>query len=108
MGLFEDIGRKVETFKQRAEEASREQASAECADCGELIYTDRDACPECGGEEIVPRTKARTEETAGQSVDDDQSESESDDSGDTVSDSLTDTVNDDPDETDGNPSTDEN
>ena len=65
MGLFENLGRKVEKFKQQAEEASAEQASRECADCGELIYTDREDCPECGSERIVTR-------------DEDDSESESD------------------------------
>lgn len=55
MGLFENLGRKVEEFKQEATSASAEEASHECADCGELIYTDREDCPECGSERIVDR-----------------------------------------------------
>lgn len=55
MGLFENLGRKVEAFKQQAEEASKETATRECADCGELVYTDREDCPECGSERVLRR-----------------------------------------------------
>jgi uncharacterized OB-fold protein len=52
MGLFENLGRKVGEFTQEAQEASREEATRECADCGELVYSDRADCPECGGEAV--------------------------------------------------------
>jgi len=58
MGLFENLGRKVEKLKQEAQDASRERASAECADCGELVYTDREDCPECGNDSLVAREPA--------------------------------------------------
>jgi uncharacterized OB-fold protein len=53
MGLFENLGRKVEEFKQQAEEASEAEAVAECADCGEAVYTDREDCPACGSDDLV-------------------------------------------------------
>jgi predicted nucleic acid-binding Zn-ribbon protein len=55
MGLFENLGRKVEQFKQDAQEASRERAAYRCGDCGELVYGGRDDCPECGSDALVPR-----------------------------------------------------
>jgi uncharacterized OB-fold protein len=55
MGLFEKFGRKVEGFKQEAESASRDAAERECADCGELVYSDRAECPECGNETLTVR-----------------------------------------------------
>lgn len=53
MGLFENLGRKVERFKQAAEDAAEEEASHRCEDCGEPYYTDQDACPECGGDVVA-------------------------------------------------------
>ena len=55
MGLFEDLGKKVEQFKQQAESASQKQADRKCAECETLIYTDREDCPECGSERILVR-----------------------------------------------------
>jgi uncharacterized OB-fold protein len=52
MGLFENLGRKVGEFTQEAQAASREEATHECADCGELVYPDSADCPECGGEAV--------------------------------------------------------
>ncbi|MFB6163911.1 MAG: DUF1272 domain-containing protein [Haloarculaceae archaeon] len=49
MGIFRDIGRRVEEFKQTAEETAAETAAYECRDCGERFHADHDACPECGG-----------------------------------------------------------
>lgn len=48
MGLFEEVGRRVERFKQRASEAAAEEADYECGDCGERLYADSETCPECG------------------------------------------------------------
>lgn len=56
MGLFEDIGRKVGKISHEAREATRDQARARCEDCGELIYSERDTCPECGGDHLVPHS----------------------------------------------------
>lgn len=49
MGLFKNVGRKVERFRQAAKDAAAEEASHRCADCGKHYYTDHDFCPECGG-----------------------------------------------------------
>jgi hypothetical protein len=53
MGLFENIGRKVEKFKQEAQSVSEDQAVGKCRDCGEFLYTDRPDCPDCGSEDIL-------------------------------------------------------
>ena len=55
MGLFENLGKKVERFKQQAEDAASEGASHVCEDCGESLYADRDQCPHCGSENVVER-----------------------------------------------------
>lgn len=49
MGLFKDVGRKVERFKQAAQDVAEAQATHHCVDCGERYYTDQDSCTECGG-----------------------------------------------------------
>jgi hypothetical protein len=48
MGLFEEVGRRVERFKQRASEAAAEEADYACGACGERLFADADTCPECG------------------------------------------------------------
>lgn len=53
MGLFKNIGRKVEEFKQTSEAVAAKEASYECMECGTSLYTNHDACPECGGT-VVP------------------------------------------------------
>lgn len=53
MGLFEKLGRSVESFRQQAADASEETASRRCVDCGEPVYTDRSDCPDCGGETVA-------------------------------------------------------
>ncbi len=58
MGLFEKLGREVESFKQQAEDASEAAASHRCVDCGEPVYTDRSDCPECGGETVAEDSDA--------------------------------------------------
>ena|GEM_PF-432746 len=55
MGLFEDIGRKVETFKQQAESVSQGRARAKCPECDTLVYTDREDCPDCGHDQLLIR-----------------------------------------------------
>lgn len=49
MGLFKNLGKKVEKFKQASESAASEEADYECKDCGERLFADREECPECGG-----------------------------------------------------------
>jgi hypothetical protein len=55
MGLFENLGRKVERLKQQAQEASEAEATAECRDCGSLVYSEREDCPDCGSDDLAPR-----------------------------------------------------
>ncbi len=56
MSLFEDVGRRVERFKQQVTSAADDEADRECEDCGTLVYTDRSTCPECGGERLELRS----------------------------------------------------
>lgn len=55
MGLFEDLGERVERFKQQATDASKESADYECLACGEPVYTDQGECPNCGSEDVAAR-----------------------------------------------------
>lgn len=55
MGLFRDVGRRVERFKKQAASTAEEGASHECRDCGERLYAARDRCPDCGSEAVVER-----------------------------------------------------
>ncbi|WP_169051752.1 PhlB family protein [Halorhabdus amylolytica] len=51
MGLFENLGRKVESFKQDA----TENASApthRCGDCDAEFFTPYETCPDCEGEDV--------------------------------------------------------
>lgn len=63
MGLFEDIGRKVGKLGHEAREATREQATARCADCETLVYADSDTCPECGSDRLVSRAESDPEDS---------------------------------------------
>jgi len=66
MGLFENLGRTVETFKQEVADASKDQAAYQCGDCGTLVYGGRDDCPDCGGEDLVAR-KSESDQADGTS-----------------------------------------
>lgn len=57
MGLFRNLGRKVERFKQQAEDASRGEAEYECGDCGKPIHAERERCPHCGNEPVLERAQ---------------------------------------------------
>jgi hypothetical protein len=74
MGLFEDIGRKVGKISHEAKEATREQATAQCADCETLIYSDRDTCPDCGSEHLVSRGESEEAGTSESPAGDSESE----------------------------------
>ncbi|KZN26203.1 hypothetical protein A4G99_22500 [Haladaptatus sp. R4] len=71
MGLFKNMGRKFEEFKKTSEEVASEGAEYECSDCGKLLYTNHDECPECGGTVGVREEKAAaTAEEEARSADD--------------------------------------
>ncbi|MFB6188348.1 MAG: hypothetical protein ABEI57_00545 [Halapricum sp.] len=48
MGLFENLGRKVEQFKQDATDTA-EKPTHVCVDCGEEFFADYEVCPDCEG-----------------------------------------------------------
>lgn len=50
MGLFNALGRKVESFKQQVDEAAT--GTYACEDCGERFHTAHDACPACGADAV--------------------------------------------------------
>lgn len=52
MGLFERLGRKVERFKQTAQQSADESADYRCRACGERFHVGHDECPECGAERV--------------------------------------------------------
>lgn len=54
MSLFERLGRKAESLRQEAESAREDEVVARCADCGTVVYTDRETCPDCGSEALEP------------------------------------------------------
>ncbi|MFT4889143.1 MAG: hypothetical protein ACI9YT_000052 [Halobacteriales archaeon] len=62
MKFFRDVGKRVERFKQEVEDVAKDEAEYECSECGELVYADREDCPECGAVAVV----ARTPETEGE------------------------------------------
>jgi rRNA maturation endonuclease Nob1 len=51
MGLFENLGRKVESFKRDATENAAEPTSR-CEDCDAEFFTDYETCPDCGSEAV--------------------------------------------------------
>ncbi|MFB6070824.1 MAG: hypothetical protein ABEJ76_07350 [Halanaeroarchaeum sp.] len=51
MGIFNDLGRRVESFKRQVEAASEE--TYECEDCGADFHAAYDECPECGSDSVV-------------------------------------------------------
>ena len=61
MGIFNELGRQAEQFKQKAKEAAEEHADAkekidyQCQNCDAQFQTEYDECPECGAQEITSR-----------------------------------------------------
>lgn len=53
MGIFENLGRKVESFKQEATDSAEEPTHV-CTDCEETFFADYEECPSCGSETVVP------------------------------------------------------
>ena len=62
MGIFREVGKRVERFKQQAAEASRDEAEYECLDCDELIFTELEECPHCGSEAVAARSESGDED----------------------------------------------
>lgn len=54
MGFFENLGRKVEKFKQNVEESAAEDDEFACTACGASFTVDYDACPDCGSDAVEP------------------------------------------------------
>ena len=54
MGLFRDLGKKVEEFKQASDAATSGEATHECRDCGERFFAARETCSECGSGDVAP------------------------------------------------------
>ncbi|NHN60328.1 MULTISPECIES: hypothetical protein [Halorussus] len=53
MGIFRDLGKKVEEFKQASNAVASEDATHECRDCGERFFADRETCSECGSSDVA-------------------------------------------------------
>lgn len=53
MGLFENLGRKIEEFTQ---DAARNAADPthHCEKCNAEFFTDYDQCPDCGSDAVAP------------------------------------------------------
>lgn len=63
MGFFNEVGRRAEKLKQQVSDAAAEGAMFECADCGKGIFTEKETCPNCGSEAVVPRKEPEPEGT---------------------------------------------
>jgi ribosomal protein L37AE/L43A len=50
MGLFRNLGKQAERFKQQAEEAADE--TYECEACDTQFHAAYEQCPECGNDEL--------------------------------------------------------
>jgi rRNA maturation endonuclease Nob1 len=80
MGLFRNIGRKVEEFKRTSESVAAEEARYKCSDCGKRLYTSHDACPECGGTVVQVADESETSDSGeGEATTGDDNESEATD-----------------------------
>jgi rRNA maturation endonuclease Nob1 len=79
MGLFKNIGRKVEEFKQTSEAVAAEEARYECTECGKRLYTNHDACPECGGTVVSLADESETTDGSKENPTDKSEEESTDD-----------------------------
>lgn len=52
MGLFSELGRQVEQFRQTARSAAKQEADYRCRACDVELHTRPEACPECGAEQV--------------------------------------------------------
>ncbi|SIR81368.1 hypothetical protein SAMN05421858_3892 [Haladaptatus litoreus] len=69
MGLFKNLGRKVEEFKKTSESIAAEEAKYECENCEKRFYVEKSECPECGGNVV-----SRDDESDSASSDEEQTE----------------------------------
>lgn len=60
MGLFNELGRQVEEFKQTAKNVAANTETYQCPACDEQFDGTHERCPECG-EEIDGSTETETE-----------------------------------------------
>ena len=57
MGLFKQVGRQIEQFKQTATETAEESADYQCRGCDSRFHTYHDQCPKCGAQTISSTTR---------------------------------------------------
>lgn len=50
MGLFNELGRQVEEFKQTAKNVTKNSETVQCSACSETVDSTHEHCPECGEE----------------------------------------------------------
>lgn len=84
MGFFRNVGRRAEKLKQQVTDAAHEEARAECRECGAVVYTDRETCPECGHDtlEVTEQGEsAAAGETRDAAADEESPAAAADDSG---------------------------
>jgi uncharacterized OB-fold protein len=53
VGIFNRLGRKAEQLRRQVSDAKAEEATHRCDACDELLFTDRETCPECGSDAVV-------------------------------------------------------
>ncbi|MFB6308139.1 MAG: hypothetical protein ABEH35_02315 [Haloarculaceae archaeon] len=53
MGLFEKLGREVETFKQNMESSADEADTYRCENCEATFTVAYAECPDCGAEAVA-------------------------------------------------------
>lgn len=56
MGIFNELGRQVERFKQNAKAAAEGSADYRCEACDARLHTEHEECPECGAADVTSRT----------------------------------------------------
>lgn len=56
MGIFNELGRQIEQFKQNAKDAADESAEYQCQACNARFHTEYEECPDCGAQEVTSLT----------------------------------------------------
>jgi len=81
MSLFENVGRKVEKFKQQAQNAADDPTHG-CKDCKTALYSNYKTCPKCGSDQVLALSNDEAETDNEAEADDSATvdESEDDDS----------------------------
>ena len=52
--VFRKLGREAERFKRNMDDGAEENADYGCKECKARFVTNRERCPNCGSEEVVP------------------------------------------------------